>query len=225
LVWSLDNEPKAVVLVVHGGSGHKKSPAVLAIVEELLPLGVTVLAIDGPVHGERRADGNLDPQVAKQCFRDAWRSGIGRIDMAKDLSAALDRLLEDRRYRNLPIGYMGVSMGTAYGIPFLAEDPRVAAAVIGLWSSTYPASGHLLRYADRIRCPVWFTQQWDDEFFDRAGTADLFDKIGSVDKQLVAYPGPHMELQGRRLKDAVQFLANRLLKTDIEHKPATPIFE
>ena len=66
-------------------------------------------------------------------------------------------------------------------------------------------------FAAQVRCPVWFTQQWDDEFFDREGTAQLFDALGTRDKRLVAYPGPHHALEGERLDDAVDFLAGRLL--------------
>lgn len=210
LLWEPEGGCKAVVLACHGGSGHKASPAIRAIVEALLPKGIAVLAIDGPVHGDRRDDGNLDPAVAKQSFRHAWRAGIGHTEIAKDFSAALDTLLEDNAFQGLPVGYIGVSMGTAYGIPLLGDDPRIHAAVIGLWSTTYPASDHLIDHARRIRCKVWFTQQWDDEFFDRTGTAELFDEIGSLDKRLVAYPGPHIELQGERLDDAIHFLVTRL---------------
>jgi len=125
--------------------------------------------------------------------------------------AALDHVRATRRWPDLPVGYIGVSMGTAYGIPYLASDRRVQAAAIGLWSTNYAASGHLSGFAAQIRCPVWFTQQWDDEFFDREGTAQLFDALGTRDKRLVAYPGPHRALEGERLDDAVDFLAGRLL--------------
>lgn len=210
LLWRPAGRSRGIVLACHGGSGHKASPAVLAIARACTPLGFSVLAIDGPVHGDRRADGNLDPAVARTSFRTAWREGVGRTDMALDMSAALDALLQDPAHAKLPVGYIGVSMGTAYGIPLLAQDRRIIAAAIGLWSTTYPASGHLAEYAARIECPVWFTQQWNDEYFDREGTAALFDAIGAADKRLVAYPGPHKELEGERLTDAVAFIAGRL---------------
>ncbi|MES2184747.1 MAG: hypothetical protein V4505_09385 [Pseudomonadota bacterium] len=210
-VWvPTSGHSRGIVLACHGGSGHKESPAILAIAQECLPLGLTVLAIDGPVQGERRADGNLDPVLARTDFRAAWRAGVGRTDIAADFSAALDALLAEPRYRGLPIGYIGVSMGTAYGLPLLAREPRIQAAAIGLWSTTYAASEHLTGFAGEVRCPVWFTQQWNDEFFDRAATQELFDAIGSADKRLVAYPGPHRELEGSRLKDAVAFIARHL---------------
>lgn len=209
--WSPDAPSRGIVLASHGGSGHKLSQAVLAIAASCLPLGLTVLAIDGPVQGERRSDGSLDPGVARLAFREAWRAGVGRTGMAQEWQAALDALLALPGHAGLPIGYIGVSMGTAYGLPLLATEDRIQAAVLGLWGTTYPASEHLAAHAQRVQCPVWFTQQWNDEFFDREGTFALFDAIGASDKRLVAYPGPHRELEGARLADAVSFIASRLL--------------
>lgn len=210
-LWAPGGRPRAIVQACHGGSGHKESGAILAIADRVLPLGMAVLAIDGPVHGERSPDGSLDPEAARRRFRAAWRAGLGRLGMARDMAAALDHVMATRRWPDLPVGYIGVSMGTAYGIPYLASDRRVQAAAIGLWSTSYAASGHLSGFAAQVRCPVWFTQQWDDEFFDREGTAQLFDALGTRDKRLVAYPGPHHALEGERLDDAVDFLAGRLL--------------
>ena len=210
--WTPSGASRGVVLACHGGSGHKTSNAILMIAQACLPLGLTVLAIDGPVHGERREDGNLDPAAARQSFREAWRAGVGRISMGQDMSAALDTLLRLPEHAKLPVGYVGVSMGTAYGIPMLAAEPRIRAAAIGLWATNYAASEHLAEFASRVSCDVWFTQQWNDEFFDRQGTLDLFDAIGTEDKRLVAYPGPHRELDGERLADAVAFVAGRLVK-------------
>lgn len=203
--------PRGVVLACHGGSGHKRSPAILAIAGQCLPRGLAVLACDGPVQGERRTDGNLDPAVARASFRDAWRAGVGRTSMAAEMSAALDAGQQLPGLAGLPIGYVGVSMGTAYGLPLLARERRIRAAAIGLWGTTYPASEHLAGHAAEVSCAVWFTQQWHDEFFDREGTFALFDAIGSPDKRLVAYPGPHRELEGERLIDAIDFIERRLL--------------
>jgi len=210
VVWYPDAPSRGIVLACHGGSGHKLSPAILAIAGECVPLGFTVLAIDGPVHGERRMDGNLDPAAARQSFRDAWRAGVARTGMAEDMRSALNALLQQPGHTQLPVGYIGVSMGTAYGLPLLATEPRIAAAAIGLWGTTYAASEHLASHAAQVQCAVWFTQQWNDEFFDREGTSALFDAIGASDKRLVAYPGPHRELEGERLRDAVAFVTKRV---------------
>lgn len=209
--WTPEGKSRGIVLASHGGSGHKHSQAILAIAAACVPLGLTVLAIDGPVQGERRSDGSLDATVARQAFREAWRAGVGHTTMAQDWQAALEQLLVLPGNAGLPIGYIGVSMGTAYGVPLLAQERRIRAAVLGLWGTSYPASEHLAAYAKDIQCPVWFTLQWDDEFFDREGSLALFDAIGSADKRLVAYPGPHRELEGERLLDAVSYMVRQLL--------------
>jgi dienelactone hydrolase len=216
-IWRPVGASRALVLALHGGSGHKQSEAILAIASAFIRKGCAVLAIDGPVHGERRVDRDLSSGTARTSFREAWRAGVGRTEIAEDFRAALDRVLGQDDFRNVPVGYIGVSMGTAYGIPLLAREPRIRAAAIGLWSTTYAASEHLASHAREIACPVWFTQQWNDEFFDREGTAALFDAVGSQDKRLVAYPGPHRELEGQRLEDAVEFLLKRLLSNATEN--------
>ncbi len=212
-VWKPAGPSRGIVLACHGGSGHKQSPAIVAIASTLTRSGLAVLAIDGPVHGERRLDGDMTAPTAIASFHEAWRAGVGRLDIGEDFSAALDELTKDPTFAALPVGYIGVSMGTAYGIPLLARDRRIEAAAIGMWSMTDPESGHLADYARLVRCPVWFTQQWNDEYCDRAGTAALFDAIGSADKRLVASPGPHRALEGERLADATAFIAQRLLGT------------
>ena len=210
IAWLPASSCAGLVLACHGGSGHKESTAVFAIRDRLLPDGYAVAAIDGPVHGERRADGSRDPAAARTDFRAAWREGTARDAMTADWRAFLDALRARPELAGCPVGYVGVSMGTAYGLPYLAADDRVRAAVLGLWGTSYPASEHLAPAARQLRIPVWFTQQWDDEIFDRAGVAELFDALGSGDKRLVAYPGPHLELAGERLDDAAAFLVKRL---------------
>ncbi len=219
--WAPDGRAWGVVLACHGGSGHKASAGNTAIARACVSRGLAVLAIDGPVHGDRRADRSTDPNLAIESYREAWRNGVGRTSMADDMGAALDAFLALERFRHLPVGYIGVSMGTGYGIPFLARERRAVAAAIGLWGMSYPASEHLWDYARRIECPVWFTQQWDDPKFERSSTFDLFDAIGAKDKRLVAYPGGHVELEGERLEDAVDFLAKRI-RAAARHETTRP---
>jgi hypothetical protein len=52
---------------------------------------------------------------------------------------------------------------------------------------------HFEEYAPQVEVPVLFTVQWDDERFDRMGALDLFDRLGSEDKRLHAYPGMHSD--------------------------------
>lgn len=208
--WAPAQAPWGVVISCHGGSGHKLSAGNQAIAAACASRGLAVVAIDGPVHGDRREDRSTDPQRAIESYREAWKQGVGRTSMGDDMSAALDAFQALPGHAHLPVGYIGVSMGTGYGLPFLSRERRVAAAAIGLWGMSYPASDHLWDHARQIQCPVWFTQQWDDPKFERASTFELFDTIGAKDKRLVAYPGGHVELEGERLEDAVDFLVKRM---------------
>lgn len=88
-----------------------------------------------------------------------------------------------------PVGYLGVSMGAFLGIPFVAAEPRVKAAVFGL------AGGEaLLAAARQITIPLQFTVQWDDAFVAREDSLALFTAFGSREKTLHANPGGHGEV-------------------------------
>ena len=45
----------------------------------------------------------------------------------------------------------------------------------------------------RVTAPALFHVQWHDEIFPRDGQLELFDLLGSPNKQLVAFTGPHAE--------------------------------
>src|SRR5690606_2383895 len=61
-----------VVLVSHGGSGHKRAQSIMDVVHELTArCGFVVVAIDGPVHGDRRASFAEGPEVRDE-FRSLW---------------------------------------------------------------------------------------------------------------------------------------------------------
>src|SRR5262249_6698042 len=85
-----------------------------------------------------------------------------------------------------PAGYCGMSMGCGLAIPFVAAEPRVRAAVLGLSGSVGLADA-----AARITVPVRFLMQWHDQWVPRDQGLALFDAFGSADKTLHANPGGH----------------------------------
>ena len=65
--------------------------------------------------------------------------------------------------------------------------------------------------ARRITAPALFHIQWDDEIFPRDGQLALFDLLGSPDKQLIGYPGPHAETKPAAIALWRNFITDHLL--------------
>ncbi|MSQ18209.1 MAG: cupin domain-containing protein [Betaproteobacteria bacterium] len=204
-----------LVLISHGGSGHKTTPLVTDLAWPLVERhGFAVAAIDGPVHGERRAD--WDPanppqgSAIRDQFFNLWRTGTSVDEVVEDWRDVLDELIAMPEIDSTAIGWYGLSMGTAYGLPLCAADERIRVAVLGLWGADYPASERLVADAPKVQCAVQFHQKWSDELFSKRGQLALFDRIGSTDKRHRIYLGEHGNPVGEQLADIEEFLVNRL---------------
>jgi dienelactone hydrolase len=144
----------------------------------------------------------------------------GRADvvqqMIDDWKATLDALRGLDMVDTGRIGYWGVSMGTMFGLPYVASDARVQVAVLGkagMSGTSVTRSGidrYFKIYASKVTIPVLFTMQWDDERFDREGQLELFDSIGSRDKRLQAYPGLHADNGPEAFEVQAEFLKRYL---------------
>jgi dienelactone hydrolase len=202
---------RPLVLIGHGGSQSRSAPGISQVATRLAcEHGFAAVAIDGPIHGARRSDGGQVGPHVQQEFRDMWERDT-RIDfMTEDWRTTLDALQQLPEVNAESIGWYGVSMGTAYGLPFIAADARVNVAVLGMWGTNYPNSGRLAEDAPSVRCPVLFQMKWDDQFFTREGQLALFERLGSERKWCKTYPGTHTPVEGVQLDDAVQFLAQGL---------------
>ena len=96
------------------------------------------------------------------------------------------------------------------GVPVVAAEPRVRAAVLGLMGVWGPNGPRLAEDAARIECPVRFLVQWDDEIVPRDTALDLFDRLGTRQKSLRAWPGKHVEVPPDEMRGVADFLAARL---------------
>jgi fermentation-respiration switch protein FrsA (DUF1100 family) len=86
-------------------------------------------------------------------------------------------------------------MGTAIGLPFVASEPRVRAAVLGLAGlGNRPGSERFEQSARGLTIPVLLVLQWHDELVGRKSGLALFDAIGSTEKTLHVNPGGHVEI-------------------------------
>jgi hypothetical protein len=211
-IWlPVGSPPRGLVLAGHGGSQHKRSNSVCSLAERLVgQFSFALVSIDGPIHGERNVDPSWTPKDRQRAFLELWRTGDGHVaSVVKDWRAAIDTVLAWPEIGDVPVGYVGVSMGTAYGLPLLAAEPRIAAAVLGMWSANYACGDRLLQAAPEAHCPVLFIARYEDEIFDWAGTKDLFDKIGTEDKRMLVLPGKHVESQ-EQFDQSIGFLNSRL---------------
>jgi dienelactone hydrolase len=219
LLWTRDDpptdEPAALVLIGHGASGDKRQDYVLSMARRLVRNhALAAVAIDGPVHGDRRtgdASGRAGRQVVFLEFAQSWSSDPTMTDeMVADFRATVDALTGLDDIRTDAIGYWGLSMGTILGLPFVAAEARVKAAVLGLMGATGPTKERIAEDAPRITCPLLFLVQWDDMLFPVETAFALFDSIGSVDKRLHAAPGPHGAVPEEELAASEAFLARHL---------------
>jgi len=225
VLWSpvSGSEQTPLVLMGHGGSLHKKTPALMARAREAVTSwGFSVVAIDAPGHGDRPR--TTEDERTRTEFREALTAGDTErfesvsvryaVSLAEravpEWQATLDALQELPEIGDeAPIGYGGgISLGTAIGVPLTAIEPRITAAIFGGGFFVYEAQ---LEAARRITVPIQFLLPWDDEYVDRQSTLALFDAFASTDKTLHANPGDHRTIRWVGVDN--EFLARHLGRT------------
>ena len=203
VMWTpeLVEKPIPLVLFGHGGSGHKRNDRSLMLGRRFAGVSqFAVVAIDGPAHGDRAHPRSISEGVdPMEVLADIGVDNA--IDgMVEDWCATLDQVTAVDFINADQVAYVGFSMGTRFGLPFVAAaGDRLRCAVLGKnalepidESRMANSAGHRLKKdAPKIRVPVLFHMQWDDELFSKESQCELFDLIGSVDKRLISYPGPH----------------------------------
>jgi dienelactone hydrolase len=207
---------RPLVLLGHGGGEHKKAPAIVGLARRLVAeRGFAVVAVDAPSHGDRPKDEEYGRIVTENHARVAAGAELAPLiaefqalvarQTVPEWRAVLAAVQELDHVGAGPVGYRGVSMGCGLGVPFVADEPRVRAAVLGLGGAHASAEA-----AARITVPVEFLVQWDDERVPRAQSLALFDTFASACKTLHANPGKHGELPAFELDSTLRFFARHL---------------
>ncbi|WP_066372911.1 alpha/beta hydrolase family protein [Herbidospora mongoliensis] len=218
VLWTPEDAttPRPLIFLGHGGGRHKKAPDIAALAHRLVTeQRYAVTSADVPGHGDRPTDETYD-RIATE--------NQARIEAGEDpapLIAAFQALVADQTVPEWqgvldvvqdlphvgrgPVGYWGVSLGCGLGVPFIAAEPRVAAAVVGLGGASASAET-----ARKITVPIAFLLQWDDERVPRPEALALYGAFASPEKTLHANPGKHGEVPDFELDDTLHFFARHL---------------
>ena len=204
--------PRPLVAIGHGAGGSKDQGYVVALARRLIRhRGFAAVAIDGPVHGDRRADHGSVPGLAFLEFSQMWAGDPTMTDaMVADWQATLDAVSRLDDVGGQAVGWWGLSMGTIFGLPLVAVEPRITVAVLGLMGLTGPTRERIAADAPAVTCPVLFLAQDHDELFAVATAVELFEALGSADKRLHLQPGRHGDVPLEEFDASEAFLARHL---------------
>ena len=177
--------------------------------------GFAVAAVDAPTHGDRPRTEEHNRLIGEMRNRMQTGEDVAPVlaefhtliagQSVPEWRAVVDAVQDLDHVGAGPVGYWGLSLGCGLGVPFVAAEPRVRAAVLGLNGAETSAEA-----AARITVPVEFLVQWDDERVPRAASLALFDAFTSAEKTLHANPGKHAGVPMFELDSSLRFFARHL---------------
>jgi dienelactone hydrolase len=218
VLWTPDGTARTrpLILMGHGGGQHKKAPGIVARARRFVAqCGFAVVAVDAPAHGGRPQTEEHERLIGE--MRNRMRTGGDAAPVLAGIHtliagqsvpewrAVVDAVQQLDQVGAGPVGYWGLSLGCGLGVPFVAAERRVRAAVLGLSGAETSAGA-----AEQITVPLEFLVQWDDERVPRAASLALFDAFGSAEKTLHANPGRHAEVPTFELDSSLRFFARHL---------------
>jgi hypothetical protein len=220
VLWSsasgADGAP--LILMGHGGGLHKKAPGLVARAHHAVTVcGFTVAAIDAPGHGDRPRNAEDDRWVG--ALRQARAAGEPIRPFVVEYNSSLaERAVPEWQATidalqalpeigaDAPVGYCGMTLATAIGLPLTAIEPRIIAAAFGA-AFAYES---LTAAAREITVPIEYLLPWDDEEIDRQSGLALFDAFASKEKTLRAFPGGHRQVPSVEFENSARFFARHL---------------
>lgn len=197
----------------HGASGTRYQLPIPYLARKFAKEGIVSLSMDGPVHGLRQKGEGGRPALSQEMRRSNMIE-----DMVVDWRAAVEVSESRIGFNTNKFGYFGLSMGSIFGIPYLAkrkqENEPVSVATLGLLGTTGAVSGladRLKSDASSISAPTLFLMQLEDELFPRDGYLELFDALASDNKRLHANPGLHPAVPAEEMDFCVKFVLDHLI--------------
>ncbi len=201
--------PRNLIVMGHGGSQHKKIETIrLRAIDYARRFGWATVVADAPGHGDRisrEEAARLAEQVGARVRGQATEAAPDMEarfrqmgERAKQATAEWKAMLDTAQGFDFVgddhgVGYWGVSMGTAFGVPFVAAEPRIRCAVFGL-AGLREGAAYMEQAANAIRIPVEFVFQWEDAVAPREAGIALFNAFGSTEKSMHINPGGHMDI-------------------------------
>jgi dienelactone hydrolase len=220
--------PRPTILVGHGGFQSKEAPNIVEMAAQCArDRGWATIALDAPGHGERRTEeqireqeatlrrlreGGVDSQARQRrdsAVSDATPPADGKPReprMVREWKSLLDTLSPDMSGSSY--GYWGVSMGCRFGIPLLATEPRIKAAVLGLFGLM--PDPVFKSTVNSISVPLLFLFQYHDELMTPEAGLQLWEAFGSKQKSMHINPGPHVGIPKFERDASAAFYARHL---------------
>ncbi len=220
VLWSpaSGSDGAPLVLMGHGGGLSRKHPRLVTRAHHyVIAYGFRVAAIDAPGHGDRPRNATDERWVT--ALRQARAAGQPFMGIVADYNSSLaERAVPEWRatldaLQALPeigtraqVGYSGMTLASAIGVPLTANEPRIAAAVFG-GVHAYEA---LTAAARQITVPIQFLLPWDDQEIDRQSGLEVFEAFASTEKTLHGTPGSHREVPWFETEDSARFFLRHL---------------
>lgn len=223
IVWTPEGATgrRPLILMGHGGTQNKRVDTLLARARAFVRhQRWAVAAIDAPNHGERTTpEANA---AARAALEARMASGTRQVEseftqrmtrlgeqVVPEWKATLDALRALPEVGDGPVGWWGVSMGTSVGVPFIAAEPRIQCAVLGL-NGLRAGMDEFEKMAASITIPLLFVFQWHDELVSREAGLALFDAFGSKEKTMHINPGGHVGIPEHERDEFERFFLRHL---------------
>lgn len=209
-IWHSDTPSEILMCFGHGASGDRYQSPICDLAARFQAEGIPSISIDGPVHGLRRVEPGGREALMKE-----MQSPTVFSDMVDDWNIAIQTAKAQPGWKDLKLTYFGLSMGSIFGIPFVAQRDDVIAATLGLLGTRDNGFGNTINAAaEKIDIPIRFIMQLEDELFDRESCLALFDRFATTHKAMGANPGLHPEVPSDEIDAAFDFLMRHITGND-----------